>query len=427
MVSFLVACSCLAAWLPEAVGAAFLEDYVEQYRKDTTDPAAVYAVVLTLEDKPLSEYEAARRLGTGTFVRTAEGQERYRALIEKQDALLTDLETVLARSVTAAYRYTAALNGICIYLSQSESERVLEHAASLGYGGMYLASAASVPESRRSDRPAASVSESRADASGPILEYVGNDGIYGDGTGTVVAVIDTELDFKHEYFTMKESGTGRLTKAYVDEISQYLSTASFQKDSYYVSEKLPYVANYENYTTNTYYDAQDIVHGSHVSGIAVGNGAGASGSRYQISGNAPNAQLVFMGNAHLRDETLFASFDDCLYLEVDVVNCSFGAEGVMLDGKTYALEFERKIVENLVKAGVQVCAAAGNSDKYALGGNALLSHPAYSIPGYPYNIPQALTIASAQNPFAVKTALEAADGSFFFGPVSYTHLTLPTT
>lgn len=32
----------------------------------------------------------------------------------------------------------------------------------------------------------------------------------------------------------------------------------------------------------------------------------------------------------MRDETLFASFDDCLYLEVDVVNCSFGAEGVML-------------------------------------------------------------------------------------------------
>ena len=161
------------------------------------------------------------------------------------------------------------------------------------------------------------------------LEYVGNDGTYGDGTGTVVAVIDTELDFRHEYFTMKELGTGRLTKAYVDGISPYLSTASFQRDSYYVSEKLPYVANYENYTANTYCDAQDIVHGSHVSGIAAGNGAGASGSRYQISGNAPNAQLVFMGNAHLRDETLFASFDDCLYLEVDVVNCSFGAEGEM--------------------------------------------------------------------------------------------------
>ncbi len=418
VVSFLAACFCLTAWLPEPAGAAFLEDYVEQYMKDTTDPAAVYAVVLTLEDRPLSEYEAARRLGTGTFVQTAEGQERYRALIEKQDALLTELETVLARSVTAAYRYTAALNGICIYLSQPESERVLEHAASLGYDGMYLASAAFTPESRRSDLPAASGSEPRADASGSALEYVGNDGTYGDGTGTVVAVIDTELDFRHEYFTMKEPGTGRLTKAYVDGISPYLSTASFQRDSYYVSEKLPYVANYENYTANTYCDAQDIVHGSHVSGIAAGNGAGASGSRYQISGNAPNAQLVFMGNAHLRDETLFASFDDCLYLEVDVVNCSFGAEGVMLYGKTDALEFERKIVENLVEAGIQVCAAAGNSDKYALGGNALLSHPAYSIPGYPYNIPQTLTIASAQNPFSIQTALEAADGSLFVGLIN---------
>ena len=74
MVSFLVACSCLAAWLPEAVGAAFLEDYVEQYRKDTTDPAAVYAVVLTLEDKPLSEYEAARRLGTARLYGRRKGR-----------------------------------------------------------------------------------------------------------------------------------------------------------------------------------------------------------------------------------------------------------------------------------------------------------------------------------------------------------------
>ena len=73
VVSFLAACFCLTAWLPEPAGAAFLEDYVEQYMKDTTDPAAVYAVVLTLEDRPLSEYEAARRLGTGTFVQTAEG------------------------------------------------------------------------------------------------------------------------------------------------------------------------------------------------------------------------------------------------------------------------------------------------------------------------------------------------------------------
>ena len=58
VVSFLAACFCLTAWLPEPAGAVFLEDYVEQYMKDTTDPAAVYAVVLTLEDRPLSEYEA---------------------------------------------------------------------------------------------------------------------------------------------------------------------------------------------------------------------------------------------------------------------------------------------------------------------------------------------------------------------------------
>lgn len=414
-VSFMVFCSCLASWIPQTANAVFLQDYIEAYEQEAADPSATYAVIITFDDKGLSEYEAARRLGTGTFVQTAEGQNLYRSLTARQNALLEEIEALLETDLAIAYRYTAVLNGFCIYITLDQCRKLLEEAPSLDYDGLYLGAPCEASEMKTPNSAAASPvsSDLRKDAAADILEYVGNDGTYGDGTGMVVAVIDTELDTGHEYFTMKEPGTGRLTKEYVDRISQYLSIADSREASYYISEKLPYAVNYETFTTDTYHNDPNIIHGSHVSGIAVGNGAGVSQGHYQINGNAPNAQLVFMGNSALRMESLLASMDDCLYLEADVVNCSYGSEGTILYGTGNQKELESAAIEKLEKAGIQVCVAAGNSDKYQLGGAGLLSHPAYSIPGQPNALPCALSIASADNLFSVTPCVTASDGAVY--------------
>lgn len=409
LISFVVACSCIVSWIPQPANAVFLKDYMEQYRKEHTDPSAFYAAVITLKDKAISEYEEARRMGIGTFVQTAEGQNVYRILIERQNLLLAEIEMLLERNIVPSYRYTATINGFCIDITEAEYQKILGESDVLDYSGIYLGLLTETPEQKSTPTSTKHSSKRRADVAAGTLAPVGNDGTYGDGTGMVVAIIDTELDISHEYFTMKEAGSGRLTKEAVDRISSYLSTREFQKDSYYVNEKLPYVVNYENYTTNTYRSDPEVIHGSHVSGIAVGNGAGAAESDYEINGNAPNAQLVFMGNPGLRTETILASMDDCLYLEVDVVNCSFGTQGVMLDGAVEKINLERLAIENMEKTGIQVCVSAGNSDKYAFDGKALLCHPAYSIPGYPSALPSVLTIASAESMLDINTLVTASD------------------
>lgn len=413
LLSFMVACSCIVSWIPQPANAAFLKDYMEQYREENTDPSASYAAVITLKDKAISEYEEARRLGIGTFVQTAEGQDVYQILVERQNLLLAEIEMLLDREIAPSYRYTAALNGFCIDITEAEYQKILGESDVLDYSGIYLGLSTETPEQKSLLAATRDSSKRRADVAAGTLAPVGNDGTYGDGTGMVVAIIDTELDINHEYFTMKEAGSGRLTKEVVDRISSYLSTRDFQKDSYYINEKLPYVVNYENYTTDTYCSDPEVIHGSHVSGIAVGNGAGVPGSNYEINGNAPNAQLVFMGNPSLRTETILASMDDCLYLEVDVVNCSFGTQGVMLYGTVEKMNLEHLAVENMERTGIQVCVSAGNSDKYAFDGNALLRHPAYSIPGYPNALPSVLTIASAENMFNINTLVTASDRSVY--------------
>lgn len=412
--SFLTACSCFAIWIPQRINAAFLKDYIAQYRAEHADPSAAYAVIVTLEDKAISEYPEARRMGSGAFVQTAEGRRAYEGLLERQNTLLAEIETLLERRLTVAYRYTAAVNGFCIALTAAEYEKLLGAADSLDYNCLYLG----LPgETKPEQRAVSGSSGTRVDAASGVLLPVGNDGTYGDATGMVIAVIDTELDTAHEYFTMRQEGTGRLTKDFIDRISRYLSIGESGEGSYYLSEKLPYAVNYETYTTDTYSSDPEVIHGSHVSGIAAGNGAGAKGSRYTLDGNAPNAQLVFMGNAGLRTETILASLDDCLYLEADVVNCSFGSQGVMLYGSADKIDLEHIAMENLEKAGIQVCVSAGNSDKYAFDGNSLLRHPAYSVPEYPSAVPEVLSIASADSLLSIQTGITASDGSVFHANV----------
>ena len=40
LISFVVACSCIVSWIPQPANAVFLKDYMEQYRKEHTDPSA---------------------------------------------------------------------------------------------------------------------------------------------------------------------------------------------------------------------------------------------------------------------------------------------------------------------------------------------------------------------------------------------------
>lgn len=407
-ISFVIACCCIASCMPQLVEAGYLKDYIEQYKADHTDPSATVAAIITVPQKSLSEYDTARRIGVGKFVQSAEGKKIYDDIIQKQNQVMQSICVLLNQTFTVAYRYTALFCGFCIYVTDAQYAKIKKNASVIGCGEIYCSTEPDI-EIRETDTD--TLPQYAADSSSNISECIGNDGAYGDGSGIVVAVIDTELDTNHEYFTMKEEGTGRLTESYVNRMTRFFSTAGHGKGSYYINEKLPYVCNYETYTTETYPEDINYVHGSHVSGIAVGNGKSAENSRFRVCGTAPNAQLVFMGNSSLKYEALLASMNDCMFLDVDVVNCSYGAQGLPLFGDVDKLSLERISAENMVKAGVVLCVAAGNANKYNFTGKELLSHPAYSIPDFMANAPTALTIASAKNNFYIESKVKDMGGA----------------
>ena len=76
----------------------------------------------------------------------------------------------------------------------------------------------------------------------------------------------------------RKATEGRLTKEDVINISPYLSASLKNGVDYYVNNKIPYAFNYCSQTTDTLKDFH--THGTHVAGIAAGNGEAETSGKY---------------------------------------------------------------------------------------------------------------------------------------------------
>lgn len=175
------------------------------------------------------------------------------------------------------------------------------------------------------------------------------------GEGVVVGIIDAGFDFTHSAFLMGSSNQNRISRAWVQN-SNNRPPLNYS----YGTEVIGSALSFENY------DYAEETHGTHVTGIAAGNGY-FNGNKH--SGVAPGAEIVLVspifninqsittGQTNILDGINYIFNYAKLVNKPAVINMSLGTTIGPKDGTSL---FNRAC-DNIVGRGKLIVAAAGNS------------------------------------------------------------------
>lgn len=224
-----------------------------------------------------------------------------------------------------------------------------------------------------------------------------------DGTGMVVAILDTGIDYGHSAFSIDNFTADRSKLGLTfEQVEALMANHQFAAErlysgltasDVYVNEKIPFGFDYADYDPDVFPIKSD--HGTHVSGIVAGKDD-------TITGVAPNAQLVEMKIFSDVQDTAIASWiltalEDCVNLGVDVINMSIGTScGFSRESDKEALS---GVYDKIREAGISLIVAASNSYSSTYGseknGNlGLTSNPDTGTIGSPATYEGALAVAS---------------------------------
>ena len=191
-------------------------------------------------------------------------EEKKKELKSEQDEVIAEIKKSNIEADTSDVRnYDTVFNGVALNVKAGDIEKIDDID---GVKNVYI--------SEEFERPLlTSSSEMTGAAFAGNLDY--------KGEGTVVAVIDSGLDYNHKAFTLDNESKARLSEAEVNKLIEEKGLSGR-----YYTPKIPYGYNYYDFNTNLY-DSYGVMHGMHVSGIV-----GANDKEKDLYGVAPNAQIL---------------------------------------------------------------------------------------------------------------------------------------
>ena len=301
--------------------------------------------------------------------------------------ILKNLDAQELEYTVSGIEYATLLAGFEIYITARDFEATCK---ALGANTSVMVSEAYKPAESKVENPLFVTGTSG---------ITNTEGIKFDGSGMVVAVLDTGLDYAHSAFDPSRFESTNLGLTY-DEVAALLDkTMASQQyeglsvDDVFISNKVPFGFDYADYDPDVYSTHNN--HGTHVSGIIVGDDD-------TIIGVAPNAQLVSMKVfSDVYDSALsswiLSALEDCVILGVDVINMSLGtAAGFSRESDEEKLW---GVYDKIRAAGISLIVAASNSYSSAFGSEAngnlpLTSNPDSGTVGSPGTYDGAMSVAS---------------------------------
>ncbi len=383
-------------------------------------------VIVTLSGE--NAIEAADGKSVSSYLRTFSGQKTVSDIQDEQNAFLRKL-TKKGISYKLERRYDTVVNAVAIEVNTKHVSTIKQMA---GVESAVITTTYSQPDTIKSS--AAEVTNQTSVYDTGIYDATKyTTGTTDYGKGTVVAVLDTGLDYTHNAFqTLPDDpawNENYVAKIIADnDLAAETKSGSLSASDVYVSAKVPFAYDYADDDADVYPSYSN--HGTHVAGIiggydengytdkdgvnvwddTNGNGVWDNGEQaVTFRGVVPNAQLVIckvftddlddeeLGGA--TPEDIIAALNDCVKLGVDVINMSLGTSCgfTTTDDGDDEGELLNAVYESIQTAGISLVCAASNDYSAGYGGafgTNLTTNPDSGTVGSPSTFASALSVAS---------------------------------